>query len=141
MTSPAERYQTFLSTLTPQTLADLPKFVTDDVHFRDPFNDVRGADNMRRVFEHMFENLEDITFTIRHAADNADTRMIEWRFESRLRGRDWGFDGMSLLTFSADGRVNAHFDYWDAASAFYTRIPLLGCLLQLLRRRISVSAG
>lgn len=138
MTQPHERYRLFLETLTPASLAELPDQVTEDVHFKDPFNDVRGADAMGRIFTHMFETLGPVQFTVRHSVATGDTCMMEWRFESTLGGKPLNFDGMSLVLFSADGRVAEHIDHWDAASGFYERLPVIGWLLAHLRRRIAV---
>ncbi len=138
MTEPQERYRNFLETLTPETLAALPDHVTPDVRFRDPFNDVRGADAMRRVFRHMFENVGDIKFDVRHVARDGEVCLMAWRFSGVLRGADWAFDGTSVLRLAPDGRVAEHIDYWDAARDFYERLPLIGRLLARLRGRLAI---
>ncbi len=138
MTRPDEAYCRYLENLTPETLARLGDYVTDDVRFKDPFNDVRGRDAMRRVFIHMFETLGQIRFTVHHAARDDDTLLIAWRFESRLRALPWAFDGTSVVRFAADGRVREHIDHWDAASDFYERLPLIGWLLARLRARVAI---
>ncbi len=137
MTPRAERYKTYLETLTPETLENLSNNVSETVHFKDPFNDVRGAENMHRVFQHMFENLDDIKFRVHHTIEQGDLCMMEWRFESRLRGQKWAFDGVSSLVFSDDGRVQSHIDYWDAATHFYERLPLIGAVIRWIRRRVA----
>jgi hypothetical protein len=43
VTEGQDHYRQYLETLTPATLDFLGDYVTDDVRFRDPFNDVRGA--------------------------------------------------------------------------------------------------
>ena len=50
----------YLENLSPGLLADLATFVTEGVHFKNPFNDVRGVAAMRRVFQHMFANVGDL---------------------------------------------------------------------------------
>jgi len=138
MTVSCERYAAYLESLTPETLADLSDHVTEDVRFRDPFNDVRGVDAMTRVFQHMFENVQEIRFEVDHAMMEDDLCLMQWRFEGRLGGRPWAFDGTSAVRFASDGRVVEHLDYWDAAGSFYARLPLIGRLLSWIRRRLSV---
>ncbi len=138
MSAPHERYRQFLETLTPATLEQLSDFVTPDVRFKDPFNDVRGADAMGRVFRHMFENIADIRFTVHHAMAAGETCLLAWRFEGKLRRKPWTFDGASVLRFAPDGRVAEHIDYWDAARNFYERIPVIGWPLACLRERLAV---
>jgi hypothetical protein len=44
---------------------------------------------------------------------------------------------MSELRFAADGRVREHIDHWDAAAQVYERLPLIGGLMRLIRRRFA----
>jgi predicted ester cyclase len=138
VTAPHERYRAYLETLTPETLAHLSDHVTEDVRFKDPFNDVRGVDAMARVFRHMFENVRDIKFEVRRAMMEDDVCLMQWRFQGELGGRPWAFDGTSILRFAPDGRVAEHIDYWDAAGNFYERLPFIGWLLSWVRRRLAI---
>lgn len=137
MREAAERYRRFLETLTPANLAQLPKFVSDDVQFRDPFNDVCGTEAMTEVFRHMFEYVADIRFNVRHMAVEDNICLMVWHFEGKLSGKPWNFNGTSVVTFAEDGRVVSHVDHWDAARALYERVPLIGWLLRAIRRRIA----
>lgn len=138
MTAAHERYRAFLEDLTPKSLPTLKDYVRDDVHFRDPFNDVRGADAMARVFRDMFDQLGEVRFAVHDVATAGSLAVMVWRFESRLRGRPWAFDGCSVIRFDDDGRVVSHVDHWDAAGAFYARLPVIGWLIRLVRRRLAV---
>jgi predicted ester cyclase len=138
MTRPHERYRHYLETLTPDTLVDLAAFVTEDVHFRDPFNDVRGKEAMERVFRHMFETVKDIRFQVHHLATDGSTCLMAWTFEGRLSGRPWVFDGTSVVSFAADGRASEHVDHWDAGMNLYERLPVIGWLLSRVRQRLAI---
>lgn len=133
-----ERYRAYLETLTPDKLADLKNYVTEDVRFKDPFNDVTGAIAMMRVFRHMFENVGNISFTVLHAVSVDNICLMAWRFQGQLRGVPWIFEGMSIVRFASDGRVAEHIDHWDAARNFYERLPFIGWLLSRARRRLAI---
>ena len=45
--------------------------------------------------------------------------------------------GASHLKFAADGRINFHRDYWDAAEELYEKLPLVGSLMRWLKRQAS----
>lgn len=137
-TESAERYRYFLETLSPEKLGALGTHVAEDVRFKDPFNDVRGIDAMRRVFRHMFENVSDIRFIVRHLAVSGETCFMDWSFTGNLGGGPWSFDGASVITFDAEGKVVSHVDHWDAATAFYERLPLIGWLLARIRGRLAI---
>lgn len=138
MNAPHGRYKRYLETLTPETLAALGQYVTDDVRFKDPFNDVRGVAAMARVFHHMFANVTDIRFKVDHALSEDNVCLMAWRFEGKVSGKAWAFDGTSVIIFAPDGRVAEHIDHWDAARDFYERLPFIGWLLRRIRGRLAI---
>lgn len=129
----------FFETLSPQTLADLPRFYAHDCRFKDPFNDVRGHQPLQNIFRHMFDQLDAPHFIVRERVVDAPRALLTWDFEFRFRR--WRpqitqcIHGASLLTFDAAGRVAVHRDYWDAAEELYEKLPGIGALLRLLKRQ------
>ena len=132
------RYAEYCEALTPPSLEALDALMTPDVVFSDPFNDVQGLEATRRIFEHMFRELEDARFTIAGAAttDDQQAGLLRWTFTAVSRGRPLRIEGMSQVRFAPDGRVCSHIDYWDAGRLIYEGVPLLGGLLRLIRRRL-----
>lgn len=137
---PIGGYIRFFETLSPESLVRLPALVTNDVLFRDPFNDVRGIDLMRRVFERMFADVADPRFVVSAVACEGDIAFLRWRFTGRTRGSAGGplsLEGVSEIHLAENGRVSAHIDHWDAARQLYERLPLLGWVLRRVRRRLA----
>lgn len=137
---PIADYIRFFETLSPDSLVRLPALVTNDVVFRDPFNDVRGIDPMRRVFERMFADVADPRFVVSAVAREGDIAFLRWRFTGRTRGAAGGplaLEGLSEIHLAEDGRVSGLIDHWDAAGQLYERLPLLGWLLRRVRRRLA----
>jgi steroid Delta-isomerase len=132
-----KRYADFYASLSPDSLPRLAELVTPDVHFRDPFNDLRGSGAYIRVFEHMFATITAPRFTILHCAIAGITGYIKWRFDGSLRGRNFKIVGMSEIKFDVHGMVAEHIDHWDAASQFYEQVPILGTLMRLIKRSIA----
>lgn len=54
-----------------------------------------------------------------------------------MAGAAWPVDGVSEVHLTPDGKVAAHLDHWDAGSQFYARLPVLGFLIRLVRRRLA----
>ncbi len=137
-------YIAFFETLAPESLARLDSLVAPDVHFRDPFNDVRGCDAMRRVFEASFEDCTDMRFVIDSAVRQEAHAFLTWRFSFKPRRLNppvpWEVLGVSELRFGLDGRIATHIDHWDSGSQFYARLPLLGPVVRWLRGRLAVAA-
>ncbi len=43
----------------------------------------------------------------------------------------------SHLYFDSAGKVTWHRDYWDAAEELYARLPGIGCLMRLRKRKLA----
>lgn len=135
-------YIAFFEALTPQMLAQLDSLTAEDVHFKDPFNDVRGRSAFAAVLRHMLATCQDLRFAVTHRAWDGDIAFLRWRFTAHVpRLGAWDIVGISELTVGADGRISVHIDYWDAGAHVYARIPLLGAAVRALRRRLATPAA
>ncbi len=144
MNDSLSRYVRALETLEPGTLAGLLALCDPEIHFRDPFNDCHGIDAFGRVMNDIFDKLDNVRFTAHHVAWSASDEscaLLQWTLRANLRAfanKSWQVEGCSVLHVAENGSITAHYDYWDAASALYERIPLIGFVLRSLRRRIRV---
>jgi ketosteroid isomerase-like protein len=126
--------------LSPSSLSSIGEFYHESASFQDPFNRVQGPAQIAAVFLHMFNTTENPSFTVEQVQTESDVAWISWIFSCELRGRMISFEGVSQMTFSIDGRVIRHRDYWDATD-LYQQLPLLGTMVRMLRRRFKVPHG
>lgn len=129
-------YCAFLENLTPENLKDITLHVSQDVHFKDPFNDVYGVDEMHAVLDDMFENISDIKFAIEDQLDKDNVTIIVWTLSGILFKKPWSVPGTSRLTFNGDGFLTEHIDFWDSGAGLYEHIPFIGWLPRALRRKL-----
>jgi steroid Delta-isomerase len=138
----AQAYARYFDELSTASKAELVKLAHPDIRFVDPFNDVRGIDKLLAVFDHMFETTREPRFVTEPPIVAGNTAFIKWRFtctiDNRFYKKPITIDGVTEVTFDADGLITAHIDYWDAASQLYEKLPLLGGLLRLIRQRLAV---
>ena len=129
----------FFEGLRPEDLPLLPQLYTDDAHFKDPFNEVRGAAAIERIFAHMFRALERPRFVVHERIVQGRQCVLTWDFVFARHGASGEITvrGASHLRFASDGRIAWHRDYWDAAEELYEKLPLLGMLMRWLRRRVN----
>lgn len=123
--------------LTPETLGRVGEFYAANAWFKDPFNDVSGLEAIRRVFAHMFATLRTPRFTITERVADEGGAVLLWEFRFGAGRREYLVRGASHLRFGARGKVVHHRDYWDTAEELYAKVPLLGGLMRLLRRRLA----
>ena len=136
----AKRWAEFFETLTPSSLDRLESLCAPEVRFRDPFNDHTGVDAVRRVFETMFDTLEEPRFSVTRIAVDGDTAFLSWFFTfKRANSRKaWRIEGVSEVIFDETGRVTAHLDHWDASQQFYAKLPLIGAMIRFIAAKVGV---
>ena len=125
--------------LQPAMLDSIGDIYAPDAAFTDPFNDVRGVESVRLVYEHMFASLEAPRFNVSAMVIESDQAFMTWSFDFRLGAKPYSIVGCTHFRLDAAGRIILHRDYWDAAREVYEHIPLLGAVLRKLRRRLKAS--
>ena len=136
---PVARLVDFFEYLSPERVAQLGTIYSPHVWFKDPFNEVRGLTEVQRIFSHMFEALDQPRFVVTESVTAPGQCFLTWNFEFHLKRFDRStlqtIRGASHLKFTADGLIEYHRDYWDAAEELYEKLPVLGGLMRWLKRR------
>ncbi len=132
-----EALAAWYQTLSRDSLARIGEHYAANAWFKDPFNEASGLDAIRRVFAHMFEQVEEPRFRILERVVDDEGALLTWEFTFRSGRRALVVRGASHLKFNARGKVVVHRDYWDAAEELYAKMPVLGALMRWLQRRLA----
>ena len=136
---PVARLVDFFEKLSPKSVEQLGTIYSPTVWFKDPFNEVRGLPDVQRIFSHMFEVLDSPRFVVTDSITTQGQCFLTWNFEFHLKRFDRAtlqtIRGASHLKFTAEGLIDYHRDYWDAAEELYEKLPVLGGLMRWLKRR------
>ena len=135
-----KRVVDYWQTLSAARVSAISEVYTEDAYFRDPFNEVTGLDKLKHIFSDMFVRLHEPKFTITETIHQDNRVLMVWDFTYRIKTLkpelDRKIHGSSLIRFGADGRVNYHRDYWDAAGELYEQLPVIGALMRWLKKRM-----
>jgi len=138
-TAAAGSLAAYFESLSPASVAEVAQYYAGDARFKDPFNDVRGTAEIRRVFEHMFEALDQPRFVVTQQVVQGAQCFMTWEFRFGFKrfkqGQPQVILGATHLEFSDQGLVTLHRDYWDAAEELYEKLPLLGGMMRWLKRK------
>jgi steroid Delta-isomerase len=139
--TPLDRYAEFWGALTPETLPQLAALVSHNIRFKDPFNDVRGVEPMIAVMALMFRHgTPHFQVLDRALGAAADRGYLRWRCTiAHSSGAPTVLEGMSEVRFDTHGLAIEHIDHWDAAEQLYERVPMLGTVLRLIKRRFQAN--
>ena len=124
--------------LSPENVNEFSRFYAADAEFKDPFNEVRGTPAIERIFAHMFTQVAEPRFVVGSRFSGDDGVILLWDFHFRtkppLPSKPMTARGATHLRFNAEGKINLHRDYWDAAEELYAKMPVIGCLMRGLQR-------
>jgi steroid Delta-isomerase len=133
------RLVNYFQALSPATVADMSRVYTEDAYFRDPFNEVTGIEPIKHIFGEMFVRLHEPRFVITEKIAQENSAILIWDFDFRIKSLKPNLarriHGLSHVRFAADGRVNYHRDYWDAAGELYEQFPIIGSVMRWLKKR------
>lgn len=128
----------FFQSISADSARTLSQIYTDDVWFKDPFNEVQGLEQVSYIFTHMFEQVDAPRFVVTHSVLQDDQAFLTWDFLFRMRrfsDDEQCIRGATHVRFASDGRVGYHRDYWDAAEELYEKLPVVGSLMRWLKTR------
>ena len=128
----------FFQSISADSARTLSLIYTDDVWFKDPFNEVHGLEQVSHIFTHMFEQVDAPRFVVTHSVLQDDQAFLTWDFLFRMRrfsDEEQCIRGATHVRFASDGRVAYHRDYWDAAEELYEKLPVVGSLMRWLKTR------
>ncbi|MES9866622.1 MAG: nuclear transport factor 2 family protein [Candidatus Thiodiazotropha sp. LLP2] len=131
------RYSHFFQNIDKDELKRCDLFFSDQVRFKDPFNDVRGISAVKRILQHMFDVCESSHFEIHDCCGHGELGYITWTYHYIIKGKSLQrrIEGMSQVKFNWEGKVLEHIDYWDSGEYVYESLPVIGWVLEKIRKR------
>jgi limonene-1,2-epoxide hydrolase len=127
------------SNLNSKSLSSLGQIYHENIVFEDPAHRIEGLDSLTAYFDSLFQNINYCHFDIASADRIENRSYVTWsmRFShpKLKKGQEVILPGMSYLEFEA-GKVRFHRDYFDLGSMIYQHVPILGSVIELIKRRL-----
>lgn len=115
----------------------LEQLTDPELRFVDPFNDVTGHEDVKKVLHHFIQNVEAPHFEVTHISWSEHICFLRWDFSGQLAGgKVWSFPGVSEIHLNDSAKITLHQDHWDAGQHFYQQLPVVGALLRWIRKRL-----
>ena len=127
-------YLNLFSNLNKENIKKFDDLVVKDIIFIDPFNNIKGLDNFKNIFYHMFDTVEEPKFDIVDYAQNKDHIFLKWKMTFYAFKASQTIEGMSDITLNKEGKVISHLDYWDSLNGIFIKLPFLGFFYKLSLR-------
>ena len=131
-------YLNLFSNLNKENIKKFDDLVIKDIIFIDPFNNIKGLDDFKNIFYHMFDTVEEPKFDIVDYAQNKDHIFLKWKMTFYAFKASQTIEGMSDITLNKEGKVISHLDYWDSLNGIFIKLPFLGFLYKISLRMFKI---
>lgn len=119
------------------TVDHLIDLYSADALFKDPFNEVSGHVAIKKIFTHMFEQVDQPQFIVLSKLASSQQACLTWEFRFKFKNEvhQQTIHGCSWLIIEQNLIVN-HRDYWDAAEELYEKLPAIGLLMRFFKKKL-----
>lgn len=133
-----KNYLKLFTNLNKNNIDGFDNLVTNDIIFVDPFNNVKGLNNFKKIFYHMLDNVKRPKFIILDYAQKKDQIYLKWKMTFYAFSALQMIEGMSNITLNEEGRIQSHLDYWDSLNGLYVKLPFIGIIYKISLRLFKV---
>ncbi|WP_244325806.1 nuclear transport factor 2 family protein [Shewanella aestuarii] len=111
-----------------------------NITFRDPLHQVQGLEALTDYFANLYSNISFIEFDITEVFHSPSQQQVSLFWTMRYahpklnKGQAIHVDGMSKLQYN--DKIFYHRDYFDVGQMLYEKIPFLGGLISMIKKRI-----
>lgn len=132
------RFLTLFETFEPAPVADAARALyADDAYFNDGFVELEGRDAVADYLARSAEHASALEIEIEEVVRTESGVYVRWMMLfTTSGGREVHAPGISHLRFAVDGRIVYHRDYWDASGALASMVPIVGPVLEAVRKRL-----
>ena len=138
--SPMESFLDMYSLLDATSIESIREVYRDDVRFIDPAHEINGIRELSDYFTSLYSHVETIRFHFEKVMAQDTCGYVQWEMTFSHRrfagGRAISVPGVTYVEFDKEGRVFYHRDFFDLGAMLYEHVPVLGRIVQGIRRRL-----
>lgn len=133
-----ESVVSFYESFNKESVSSLNRIYSEQVYFKDPFNEFHGIKNLQTLYNHMFENLYKPRFKILEYVQEGDRVFLIWNFYFKIKNTEYKIHGSSYLKFNTQGLIIFHRDYWDVGEELLLKIPVINKLYKIIQNKLTI---
>ncbi|QUX93419.1 nuclear transport factor 2 family protein [Marinomonas sp. A3A] len=133
-----ERFKAFYLDVKHPKLDKIDDVYAEDVLFKDPVHELRGAENLHAYLSEMCVNVHSGRFEYLDQIVSDNTAYIKWNMHfkhPKLGNKTITVRGISQVQFNE--RIYFHEDVYDLGQLIYEHVPLLGAVVKGLKKRLA----
>lgn len=132
------RFVTLFDTFEPKPVAEAARgLYAENAYFNDGFLELEGREAIADYLARSAEHASALEIEIEEIVRSDSGVYVRWMMRfTTSGGKDVHAPGISHLRFDVAGRILYHRDYWDASGALASMVPVVGPVLEAVRKRL-----
>lgn len=114
-------------------------YYAEEAFFKDPFNEVKGRDKIKHIFDDMFNQLENPRFVFIDKIEQDHQAFVTWDFKFAVKQKAYTIHGSSHLKLNEQKMIIYHRDYWDVGEELLLKVPFVKNIYGAFRKKVSSS--
>lgn len=136
-----EKSKIFFDKLDAAHLQLVDQFYDINVVFQDPVHSLKGSEAVKKYYEGLYKNVDSIRFEYGKGIEAGEVVSLPWKMYLKTpsinKGKEITVDGVSLITFNAEGKAISHRDYFDMGEFVYERVPVLKSVIHFIKGKLA----
>lgn len=137
----AQKILTNFNQFNGKNLEILNLFYDNSVEFQDPAVQLKNLTQLKKYYTAVYKNVKSIHFKFHEIKAQENSYFAAWTMTLSAKGLNYGkkfaVDGLSVIEFNKKGLVKFHRDYVDLGAMVYERLPLVGKLVQIVKKQLA----
>ncbi|WP_168204275.1 nuclear transport factor 2 family protein [Aliikangiella coralliicola] len=134
-----EKFKSTYQQLNSTNIDSIGELYANEIIFTDPFHRVEGLPELKQYFANQYQNIDTVEFSFGEAIYQGARFFVEWEMNlkhPRLNGNQpFCVPGCTLFRVNQDNQIIFHRDYFDAGTLLYERLPIIGGLVNWVKRK------
>ncbi len=119
----------------------LDSFYEVKAEFQDPAVKIKGLANLKKYYAAVYKNVKSIQFDFTEIVKNDLCYYATWTMHLSAKGlnsgKKYSVEGLSVIRFNEKNLVTYHRDYFDLGGMVYEKLPVLGPLVGLIKKKLA----
>jgi limonene-1,2-epoxide hydrolase len=121
----------------PSALEGLATMYADNVHFRDPIQELDGIEAFLDMNTRLLKRMRSLTWQVHRALGDDRYAVLEWSMQATTKLHvKLDVDGTTVV-HAHDGKIIDHRDYWDLGEMMASPLPFGLRMLHAVRRPLA----
>ena len=111
----------------------------EQIYFNDTWHTLQNPKDLGDYLQRTGEKVSFIEVLVDDVVISKSNAYVRWNMSIVVNEKDKPINsvGMTHLRFNQDKKIVTYQDYWDGIEGFYRTLPIIGSILEMIRKKLA----